>query len=276
MRTLALLLALFLSAVLPRPVPAATTMDQSYGPDAAQAADVYLPERSATLPPAPILVVVHGGSWKYGDKAAPEVVDNKLRHWLPRGFVVVSVNTRLMPQARPEEQAEDLGRALAWIGREAASWSADPARIVVMGHSSGGHLLALLAADERMQQRTGAAPWAASVILDGAGFDLQSVMSKPHAPFYDEAFGTDPAAWAAASPAAQLRGKVPPTLLACSTLRPDPCRRSQHFADLLTANGSQAELIGVARNHAQINADVGADNDETRAIAAFIDARIGQ
>ena len=143
-----------------------------------------------------------------------------------------------------------------------------------MGHSSGGHLLTLLAADEAMRQRTGARPWLASVVLDGAGFDLLDVMPRPHAPFYDEAFGADPAQWAAASPAAQLRGPQPPALFVCSTLRPDPCRRSQRYADLLKAHGGQAELVGIARNHAQINADVGADNDETRAIRAFIEAQL--
>jgi acetyl esterase/lipase len=269
------LLALTLAITLPAPASAAALTDQRYGPDAAQIADVYLPDAPHARP-APILVIVHGGSWKNGDKAAAEVVDNKLAHWLPQGYAIVSVNTRLMPQARPEAQAEDLGRAIAWITQQAPSWQADASHVIVMGHSSGGHLLALLAADDAMRQRTGAPLWRASVILDGAGFDLLDVMPRPHAPFYDEAFGTDPARWAVASPAAQLRGGQPPALFVCSTLRPDPCRRAQRYADLLTAQGGQAELVGVARNHAQINADVGADNDETRTISAFIDARLAR
>ncbi|WP_454675415.1 alpha/beta hydrolase [Achromobacter pestifer] len=275
MRAPRLLPALLLTAALHGAASAAPLMDQRYGPDAAQIADVYLPA-TPTPAPAPVLVIVHGGSWKNGDKAAPEVVQNKLAHWLPQGFVVVSVNTRLLPQARPEAQAEDLGRALAWVGRQAGAWNADPDRLVVMGHSSGGHLLALLAADASMRQRTGAQLWRVSIILDGAGFDLLDVMPRPHAAFYDDAFGADPAQWAAASPAAQLRGKQPPALFVCSTLRPDPCRRSQGYADQLAAQGGMAELLGVARNHAQINADVGADNDETRAISAFIDARLAR
>jgi acetyl esterase/lipase len=270
-----LALTLALATALSAPASAATLTDQRYGPDAAQIADVYLPDAPHARA-APILVIVHGGSWKNGDKAAAEVVDNKLAHWLPQGYAIVSVNTRLMPQARPEAQAEDLGRAIAWITQQAPSWQADASNVIVMGHSSGGHLLALLAADDAMRQRTGAPLWRASVILDGAGFDLLDVMPRPHAPFYDEAFGTDPARWAVASPAAQLRSGQPPALFVCSTLRPDPCRRAQRYADLLTAQGGQAELVGVARNHAQINADVGADNDETRAISAFIDARLAR
>lgn len=266
---------LILTAALSAPALSAPLMDQRYGPDAAQIADVYLPD-APTARPAPILVIVHGGSWKHGDKAAPEVVQNKLSHWLPQGYAIVSVNTRLMPQASPVAQAEDLGRAIAWINQQAADWRADAGNVIVMGHSSGGHLLTLLAADAAMRQRTAAPLWRASVILDGAGFDLLDVMPRPHASFYDDAFGADPAHWTAASPAAQLRGAQPPALFVCSTLRPDPCRRAQRYADLLTAQGNVAEQVGVARNHAQINADVGADNDETRAISAFIDTRIAR
>ncbi|KAI1693726.1 alpha/beta hydrolase fold domain-containing protein [Ditylenchus destructor] len=269
-------LALACAGASPAPAaPAAPLIDQPYGPDAAQRADVYLPGRSSG-PAAPVLVMVHGGAWKGGDKAASDVVDNKLDYWLPKGFAIVSVNTRVLPAARPETQAQDLGLALAWVQREAPGWGADPDRIIVMGHSSGGHLLALLAADAAMRQRTGARPWRASVILDGAGFDLLDVMPRPHAPFYDDAFGADPAQWAQASPAAQLRGPVSPTLLVCSTLRPDPCRRSRSYADQLAAHGNHAEILGIARNHAQINADVGADNDETRAISRYIDAHLAR
>lgn len=286
MRAARLSITLLLACAMHMPLPAAsspanaaptqsvTLADQRYGLDPAQIADVYLSPAPGPRP-APVLVIVHGGSWKNGDKAAPEVVQNKLAYWLPQGYVIVSVNTRLMPQASPAAQAEDLGRAIAWINGQAAAWNADAGNVIVMGHSSGGHLLTLLAADAAMRQRTGAPLWRASVILDGAGFDLLDVMPRPHAGFYDEAFGSDPAHWAAASPAAQLRGAQPPALFVCSTLRPDSCRRAQRYADQLRALGNDATLLGVARNHAQINADAGADNDETRGISAFIRASLG-
>ena len=270
----ALMFAALMVAALSGPAAAETLTDQRYGPETAQRADVYLPAPAAD--PAPILVIVHGGSWKGGDKAAPDDIRNKLTYWLPKGFAVVSVNTRVLPAARPEQQAEDLGRAMAWIERKAAGWQADPGRIIVMGHSSGGHLVTLLAADEPMQRRTGARPWLASIILDGAGFDLLHVMPNPHAAFYDEAFGTDPEKWAAASPAAQLQGRQPATLFVCSTLRADPCDRAHRYAAMLQARGGVAELAGVDRNHAQVNADVGEDNAETRTISAFIDARLAR
>ncbi|MFY2643647.1 alpha/beta hydrolase [Achromobacter insuavis] len=275
MPLLRLLCLLALACALPAAGWAAGLKDQRYGPASAQLADVHLPAASSATPGlAPILVLVHGGSWLHGDKAEPDFIQGKLARWQPLGFVVVSVNTRLLPDAGPREQAEDLGLALAWIQRQAADWRADPARILIMGHSSGGHLQALLAADAPLRERTGARPWLANIILDGTPFDLPGIMAAEHAPFYDKAFGNDPAYWRAASPAAQLSGPNPPTLLVCSSLRPQSCQRSRDYAQRLMAHGGQAQVLPVARNHGQINTDVGGDNDETRAILAFIDAQL--
>lgn len=268
-----LLCLIALLCVPPGMATAAASRDLRYGPDAAHRADVYRPDTSGQAP-APILLLVHGGSWSQGDKADPDFIQDKLARWLPLGFVIVSINTRLMPEAPPRAQAQDLGLAVAWIQRQAAAWHADPARLLLMGHSSGGHLLALLAADAALRQRTGVAPWLASIILDGTPFDLPRIMAAAHAPFYDKAFGDDPAQWRAASPAAHLSEANPPTLLVCSSLRPQSCQRSRDYAALLTAHGGQAQVLPVARNHGQLNADIGGDNDETRAIVEFIDAQL--
>ncbi|AMG44870.1 alpha/beta hydrolase [Achromobacter ruhlandii] len=273
MSALRLFCLLALLCLPPGLASAVTLTDQRYGPDAAQLADVYLPAAPGA-PLAPILVLVHGGSWLQGDKAEPDFIRDKLARWLPLGFVVVSVNTRLLPDAGPREQAGDLGLAVAWAQRQAAAWRADPARILLMGHSSGGHLLALLAADAALRERTGARPWLANIILDGTPFDLPRIMAAQHAPFYDKAFGSDPAYWRAASPAAQLSGPNPPTLLVCSSLRPQSCQRSRDYAQRLIEHGGQAQVLPVARNHGQINTEVGGDNEQTRAIIAFIDAQL--
>lgn len=239
----------------------------AYGSEPAQVADVYLAD-AARL--APILLVVHGGAWRSGDKAAAEAINQKVAHWIPKGFVVVSVNYRMLPLARPEQQAQDLGQAVAWVQQQAGQWGADVNRLFLMGHSSGGHMIALLAADQQMQARTGAQPWRASIILDGAGFDLLDVMSKPHAPFYDAAFGTLHSDWVAASPAAHLGEGVPPTLMICSTLREESCKRSTAFGSQLRARANVAKIVGVPSTHGAIDADAGGDNDETRAIDDFM------
>jgi arylformamidase len=241
--------------------------DVAYGADPAQKADIYLPAQAKR---APILVVVHGGAWRFGDKASPAEIEQKAAYWIPKGFIVVSVNYRLLPAARPEQQAQDLGRALAWVQRHAATWGGDPKRVFLMGHSSGGQMVALLAADREMQLKTGAKPWLASIVLDGAGLDMLDVMSRSHARFYDDAFGADRTEWIAASPAEHLRSNMPPMLMICSTLRAESCRRANSFSEKLAQRGNSAKIFGVPRNHGEIDSDVGGDNDETRAIAAFM------
>jgi arylformamidase len=252
-----------------QPIPA-TLADAGYGADPSQLADVYLPPHPAN---APILVVVHGGAWRYGDKASPGVIEQKVAYWLPKGYIVVSLNYRMLPAAGPGQQALDLGRALAWVQGQSGAWHGDAARLFVMGHSSGGHMVALLAADRAMRERAGVKPWRASIILDGAGFDLLDVMPRPHAAFYDDAFGADRAGWIAASPAEHLGAGMAPTLLICSTLRAESCRRAEAYGKKLTALGNRAIVKGVARNHGEIDADVGDDNEETREIAGFMQAQ---
>jgi arylformamidase len=216
---------------------------------------------------------VHGGAGRSGDKASASVIEQKVAYWLPRGYIVVSVNYRMLPAARPQEQALDLGRAVAWVQGQARAWHGDPEHLFVMGHSSGGHMVALLAADRTLRERAGAQPWRASVILDGAGFDLLDVMPRPHAAFYDDAFGSDRENWIAASPAEHLGAGLSPSLLICSTLRVESCRRAGAYGKKLAALGNRAAIKSVPRNHGEIDADVGGDNEETREIAGFIEAQ---
>jgi arylformamidase len=76
--------------------------DVAYGTDPQQRIDVYLPARAGR---APVVVMVHGGAWMFGDKGGRGVAATKAARWLPRGAIVVSVNYR-MDRARPDPLAE--------------------------------------------------------------------------------------------------------------------------------------------------------------------------
>jgi len=102
----------------PAPVlPAGTRVlrDLAYGPDPLQRMDVTLPAHAQA---APVLFLVHGGGWRRGDKTHDRLIDHKLAHWLPRGVVVVSINYRMLPQAAPDLQAQDVAQALAQFDEE--------------------------------------------------------------------------------------------------------------------------------------------------------------
>jgi acetyl esterase/lipase len=242
--------------------------EEAYGPDPLQRMDIHRP---AQVSGAPIIVMLHGGGWRHGDKANRAVVAHKAEHWLGHGVLFISVNTRLMPQADPLEQARDLAHAMARVQHAAIELGGDPARIVLMGHSAGAHLVSLLAASPRLQAEAGVRPWMATVSLDSAGYDIEAVMRRDHFRLYDQAFGTNVDLWRDASPAHQLRRPGPPQLAVCSSIRPDkPCRDAERYLAQARALGMIFELLPVALSHRAINNDLGEPGDYTARVDAFL------
>lgn len=249
-------------------MPGAQKHTEAYGPSAAQTVDVYTPPAATG---APILIMVHGGAWKTGDKEAAAVVENKLKHWLPRGFIVVSVNYRLLPEAMALEQAQDVALAVQTVADQAGDWGGDPASIVLMGHSAGAHLVALLASEPDLVQR----PIAGAVILDSAALDIDTVMGRRHLGFYDEAFGSDPAYWRAASPADQWTPAATPMMIVCSSRRADdPCAEARTFAQMTAAAGVRTPVLPQPLSHREINETLGLDSAYTNSVDAFITVRL--
>ncbi len=247
--------------------PAKILRDRKYGPAIRQALDIYLPQRPQN---APVLIVVHGGGWVIGDKTNKGVWQEKVRHWGAQGYILVSVNYRMVPIAAPLEQARDVARAIAYVQENIAQHGGDPERIVIMGHSAGGHLVALLSADRSLAASQGARPWRACISLDSAAFDIEDIMQNRHAGLYDTAFGTDPAQWRAASPMARLSGTPPPFLLVCSTRRAKSCARATAFSQALTEHGSANQVLPVNLAHNQINTELGKPGPYTQAVDAFL------
>ena len=218
-----------------------------------------------------MLFFVHGGGWARGDKAAAAVVGRKVAHWTARGYVVVSINYRLLPQAWPLEQADDVARALAYVQRVAPGWGADPAACLSMGHSAGTHLLALLAADPAIGARAGALPWRGMIALDSAAFDLVALMHEQHLPLHDQAWGEEFATWRAGSPMHRLQGRpAAPMLLVCSAHCPRVCRQADRFAALARSFGGNVRVIAVDLSHGAINAELGVAGPCTAEVDAFV------
>ncbi len=247
--------------------PAALRRDIAYGQDPAQRLDVYAPAAAAK---APVIVMMHGGAWALGSKTAHSVVDAKVAHWLPRGYVFVSVETRLLPAANPVEQARDLAAAVAYVQKHAAEWGGDGARVVLMGHSAGAHLAALLAADPSLGAKSGLRAVLGTVALDSAAYDVSQIMNARHLGLYDRAFGSDPAFWSAASPTQQVRGKPAPALLVCSSRRRDSCDQADGFAATLKRAGGRATVLPQNLSHMDINAQLGKDGAYTAAVDKFL------
>ena len=76
-----------------------------------------------------------------------------MTRWVPKGFIFISTNYRMLPKTAPMEQIRDVASALAFAQGKASSWGGDPAGFIIMGHSAGAHLAALLAASPAMASR---------------------------------------------------------------------------------------------------------------------------
>ncbi|MGA9752560.1 MAG: alpha/beta hydrolase [Acidobacteriota bacterium] len=249
------------------PKGARVERDIPYGPDPAQRMDAYVPANAAG---APVIFLVHGGAWMFGDKASAGVVANKVARWLPQGFIVVSVNYRLWPKAGPLEQADDVAKALAAAQAGAAAWGGDASRFVLMGHSAGAHLVGLLAADPGIASRQGARPWLGAVLLDSACLDVAETMGVRHMRFYDRVFGSDPAFWRRASPMDRLTSAPAPLLMVCSSFRRDSCPQARAFAAKAEELGGRAAVLPEALSHGEINRTLGLPGEYTAAVESFL------
>jgi arylformamidase len=255
-------------AALKLPAGAEVSRNLAYGPDNDQKLDVYRPADPRN---APIIVMVHGGAWMLGDKVSRGVINEKAVHWLPEGYILVSVNYPMLPETDPLGQAMSVGRALAFVQAHAAEWGGDAKRIVMMGHSAGAHLVSLLAADAGLAKKTGAKPWLGTVALDTAAFDVPAIMGRRHLALYDRAFGRDPAFWRRVSPVDNIVGKPSPMLLVCSTVRRDlPCNAARRFQDRLQAHGTHVRILRVALPHRAVDADLGRPGDYTTRVDGFL------
>ncbi len=247
------------------------TRDVAYGADPAQRFDVYAPAAGAGR--APVILMVHGGGWKRGDKAAGNVVRNKVADWVPQGFLLISVNYRMLPVADPLVQAQDVAKALAVAQEQAASWGGDRERFILMGHSAGAHLVTLLASAPAL---AGNAQWIGTIALDSAAMDVEQLMSGRHMDLHDEVFGKDPRFWTAVSPYAQLKAAGKPLLAVCSTRRADACPQAGRYAARASSLGMRVETLHLDLSHADINEQLGLDTAYTRSVDDFVRAQLNR
>ena len=115
----------------------ACELDLAYGPLPNERLDVFTPRAAG----APVLVYIHGGYWRALDKRDQSFVATP---FVGAGAMVVLPNYALCPAVRIDDIVLQLVPSLAWVWRHAAEHGGDRSRIVVAGHSAGGHLAAMM------------------------------------------------------------------------------------------------------------------------------------
>lgn len=143
-----------------------------YGPKAGQHLEVYVPSRQQPhAEPLPVLIFFHGGAWIRGNLAwlnfmAPAVTA------LPAVFVAATY--RLAPTHRWPAQYEDACDAITHVHRHIGEFGGDPARLLVGGHSAGGHLAALAVLKRQIPPVLGCLPVSAPCDLRFGDISMDS------------------------------------------------------------------------------------------------------
>jgi arylformamidase len=238
-----------------------------------QTLDVYAPPEGSGRP---VVVWIHGGGWQRGDKAE---VHEKPRSFVERGYVFVSVNYRLLPEATIHEMARDVARAIRWVHDHSREFGGDPERIVVMGHSAGAQLAALVCTDDRHLKSVDL-PLSlvkACVPVDGDTYDVPmqiAAVEERRADIYRRKFG-DETSQRELSPVAHVaRDKsIPPFLILHVATHPETRGQSERLVQTLQAAGVTASAYPAEnKDHTSINAELGmADDAPTRALFEFLD-----
>ena len=241
--------------------------DVAYGPEPQQRMDIYLPERVQS---APVLFLVHGGGWRYGDTPHTRRVHNTRAPGGPLGVVWVADNNRRRPQPRPDVQASDVARALVQAQQQAHTWGGDARRFVLMGHSAGAHLVSLLAVAPERLRAAGAQPVLGTVALDSGAMDVEQTLQERHAALFDKAFGSDSAYWRSVSPLHQWQPGAAPMLVVCSSLRRAPCPQARAFAARGQALGGHVAVLPQSLSHGDVNETLGLPGAYTAAVDAFL------
>lgn len=253
------------------------TLDIAYGDHEAQRLDIYQPDDSDAAQKRPIMVYVHGGGWRKGDKAR---VGEKVDFFCGNGWLFVSINYRLLPEGQHPANVQDVARALAWVHENAGTYGADATQLFLMGHSAGAHLVALVATDERPLKAAGKdlSILRGVVPLDTKAYDLVELTKTRGPDFYQRVFGDDAEVLQDASPAHHVAaGKSIPPFLICYSrgmgALTDPQRAAcaHAFARRLKDAGVKAEVVDASdRNHGEINAWFGRSDDRvTKRARAF-------
>ena len=230
---------------------------------------------------APVVVFIHGGGWKRGDKytGASDKSTALPRH----GYVFVSINYRLTPSVKYPAMAQDCAKAIAWVRANIGKYGGDPNSIFLMGHSAGAHLCALLGTDTHYLEAEGVPMKSirGCIPLDGE-YDLTADGPRPRIveSILSDAFGDDPVDREDASPLYHIAaGKgIPPFLIIPVASRAPSVKQSNDLAAALQQANVQAKVAPAeGKTHATLNRAFGEDGDlPTQETYAFIDGIVGR
>jgi acetyl esterase/lipase len=237
--------------------------------------DVYAPRDDR---PHPVVLWLHGGAMKGGDKSHPAIAPVKSDFFLSRGFLFATANYRLAPEHRYPAQARDAAAAVSFLHDNVRRYGGDPNRLFLIGNSAGGQLAGIVSTNEEYLNQHGKslAIIKGVVILDIGSFDVPSIFDQLGdrvPPMYRDTFGTDRGNWMAGSPFFHVAAgkKIPPFLLIYVDGRKHHRQENGRFAERLKRYGYSATVYAAkGKTHHSLALELGLGGDApTSEIMAF-------
>ncbi|MBM3756798.1 MAG: alpha/beta hydrolase [Acidobacteria bacterium] len=245
-----------------------------------QLLDVFSPETGTNHP---VVVWVHGGGWMRGSK---EQVDHKPVWFTGHGYVFVAMNYRFVPHVKMEDIVRDVAKSVGWVHRNIAKHGGDPKRLLLMGHSAGAQLAALLCTDSRYIEAEGVAR--SSVIgcvpVDGDTYDVplqvatatarqKSLKQARPKMGHPEKFGdvAKQREFSAVNHVAPNRG-IAPFLILHVADHTDTSAQAHRLWEALDQVGVRASIFGAENSeHVKLDRDIGLEGDAaTKALIDFL------
>lgn len=195
---------------------------------------------------APIHVHIHGGAWRYLRK---EDVAFAAPAFNEAGWHYVAPDFSALPGARLVDVVRQLIEAVAWVYHHAAELGGDPERIYLSGHSSGGHLCAVLLTTDWTQHGLPADVIKGGLCISGI-YDMEPVLISARRSYVD----LTPDEQRRLSPIANIDALACPISLAYAQGdSPEFIRQAVHFHDALTTRAQPADLTLIpALNHYEV------------------------
>lgn len=263
--------------------PAPVARNVPYAPAPAherQVLDVYAPPGATRLP---VVYWIHGGGWQTGDKT---LVARKPQAFTQAGYLFVAINHRLWPTVAMGDIIADVAKGLRWVHDHAAEYGGDPGRVLVMGHSSGGQLAAIVCTDDRYLKAEGLslAMIKGCVPVDADTFDIPAIIevaevrARAHGfPLptagHRQKFGNDPVKHRDFSTVTHVAAgrNIPPFLVMHIGGNPDTTAQAQRLRAVLAGAGIPVSVFNAREaTHTTINDNLGTPGDAgTDAVMAF-------
>lgn len=195
---------------------------------------------------APTVVFVHGGSWRSGTHL-DSIGATKVGYLVYKGYAFATVNYTLIPLVTVEEQVQEVANSVGYLVNHADKLNIDPNRIILMGHSSGAHVVSLLGTDSSYMERAGVpiSTVRAIISLDGSNYNAMAEITDSPGPVAQNlvsALGTDPMRLRAISPTYNAQAPNAGAFLLLHIQRAGDIRQAVEFDAALNAAGTNSAL----------------------------------